>query len=519
MPGGGEMPKEKQAPKENVCLICIDGWGVSPKEDPKGDAIRNADTPVMDELEKDDLYTTISAHGLSVGLPDKLMGNSEVGHLNIGAGRVVYQDIVRIDLAVKNKEFGKIPNIKNAFEHAKANNNRIHFIGLVSDGGVHSHIDHLICLLEAAKDAGVKDAFVQFIGDGRDTAPRSITKYVKQLQGAIDKLSYGKIATIVGRYYAMDRDKRWERVQVAFEGLTEGKGEKSDDPIKTIEERYSKDETDEFLKPIILSEEGRVKDGDTLFFFNFRSDRMREFNQAFGISPCPFDATVPKDLAIYNMTQYKSDFPFKVAFEPQQMNNVLAEWLSKNGIAQIHVAETEKYAHVTFFFNGGTEAQFDKEDRALIPSPKVATYDLQPEMSSHAVAERVAEAIQTDKYPFVMCNFAPPDMVGHTGKYNAAVKAVAATDKGIGIIRDACKKHGYILMITADHGNAEKMLSDDGKNPHTAHTTADVPFIVTSNKYKFIENTKGCLADVAPTILHVMGIDVPKEMTGHNLVQ
>ncbi|KAG2226144.1 hypothetical protein INT45_011761 [Circinella minor] len=514
-----QMPKEKQTPKEKVCLICIDGWGISPKEDPKGDAIRNAETPVMDEMEKNDPYKTISAHGLDVGLPDGLMGNSEVGHLNIGAGRVVYQDIVRIDVAAKNKEFGKIANIKDAFERAKTTNGRIHFIGLVSDGGVHAHIDHLICLLEAAKDAGVNDAYVQFIGDGRDTAPRSSIKYVKQLQEAIDKLSYGKIATIVGRYYAMDRDKRWERVQIAFEGLTEGKGEKSDNPIKTIEERYNKDETDEFLKPIILSDEGRVKDGDTLFFFNFRSDRMREINQAFGISPCPFEATVPKNLGIYDMTQFKGDFPFKVAFEPQQMDNVLAEWLSKNGIAQMHVAETEKYAHVTFFFNGGTEAQFDKEDRALIPSPKVATYDLQPEMSSHAVAERVAEAIQTDKYPFVMCNFAPPDMVGHTGKYDAAVKAVGATDKGIEIIRDACKKHGYILMITADHGNAEKMISDDGKNPHTAHTTADVPFIVDSDKYKFIENAKGCLADVAPTILYIMGLDVPKEMTGHNLVQ
>ncbi|KAI8138636.1 2,3-bisphosphoglycerate-independent phosphoglycerate mutase [Fennellomyces sp. T-0311] len=519
MPGGGQMPEEKQTPKEKVCLICIDGWGISSKQSADGDAIRNADTPVMDTFEKMDPFIKISAHGLDVGLPDGLMGNSEVGHLNIGSGRIVYQDIVRIDLALKNKEFGQIANIKGAFDRAKANNGRIHFCGLVSDGGVHSHIDHLIALLEAAKEAGVKEAYVQFFGDGRDTAPRSATKYVKQLQDAIDKLGYGKIATIVGRYYAMDRDKRWERVQIAFEGLTEGKGEKSDNPIKTIEERYKADETDEFLKPIILGDEGRIKDDDTVFFFNFRSDRMREINQALGIAPCPFEATVPKNLEIFDMTQYKSDFPFKVAFEPQQMDNVLAEWLSKNGIAQMHIAETEKYAHVTFFFNGGTEAQFEKEDRALIPSPKVATYDLQPEMSSHAVAERVAEAIQEDKYPFVMCNFAPPDMVGHTGKYDAAVKAVGATDKGIGIIYEACKKHGYILVVTADHGNAEKMLSDDGKNPHTAHTTSDVPFIVASHKYKFIENAKGCLADVAPTILHIMGLQCPKEMTGHNLVK
>ncbi|KAI7881844.1 2,3-bisphosphoglycerate-independent phosphoglycerate mutase [Lichtheimia hyalospora FSU 10163] len=519
MTGGGEMPKEKQTPKNKVCLICIDGWGISNKKSAEGDAIRNADTPVMDKLEKHDPFIKISAHGLDVGLPDGLMGNSEVGHLNIGAGRVVYQDIVRIDIAAKKKEFGQIPNIKAAFDRAKAGNGRLHFLGLVSDGGVHSHIDHLICLMEAAKDAGVPEVYVQFFGDGRDTSPKSATKYAKQLEDAMKKIDYGTIATIVGRYYAMDRDKRWERIQIAFEGLTKGKGEKADDAVSAIEKRYDQGETDEFLKPIILSDKGRVKDGDTLFFFNFRSDRMREINQAFGISPCPFDSTVPKDLGIYDMTQYKGDFPFKVAFEAQTMDNVLAEWLSKNGISQMHVAETEKYAHVTFFFNGGTEAQFDKEDRALIPSPKVATYDLQPEMSSKPVAEKVAEAIESNKYPFVMCNFAPPDMVGHTGKFDAAVKAVGATDHGIGIILDACKKHGYTLVITADHGNAEKMVSDDGKSPHTAHTTSDVPFIVVSEKFKFEKNAKGCLADVAPTILHIMGLDVPKEMTGHNLLE
>lgn len=285
-------------------------------------------------------------------------------------------------------------------------------MGLVSDGGVHSHIEHLFALLEAAKEAGVPECYVHFFGDGRDTAPRSATTYLKQLEEKLESLSYGKLATIVGRYYAMDRDKRWERIQIAFEGLTEGKGEKSDNAIKTVEERYAKDETDEFLKPIILSDEGRVRDNDTLFFFNFRSDRMREINQAFGIKPCPFDSRVPENLNQYTMTQYKSDFPFKVAFPPQTMDNVLAEWLSKNDIPQMHVAETEKYAHVTFFFNGGTEAQFDKEDRALIASPKVATYDLQPEMSAQAVADRVAEEIASGKFPFVMCNFAPPDMVG-----------------------------------------------------------------------------------------------------------
>ncbi|KAI9315929.1 2,3-bisphosphoglycerate-independent phosphoglycerate mutase [Dichotomocladium elegans] len=519
MPGGGQMPSTQQTPKEKVCLICIDGWGISPVADPKGDAIRNAETPVMDKLKDTYAYTEIAAHGLSVGLPDGLMGNSEVGHLNIGAGRIVYQDIVRIDLAMKEKKFGEIENIKGAFERAKSTNGRLHFLGLVSDGGVHSHIDHLIALLEAAKAAEVPEVYIHFFGDGRDTSPKSATNYIKQLEEAITKISFGKLATIVGRYYAMDRDKRWERIQIAFDALTEGKGEKADDAVKVVEDRYEAGETDEFLKPIILSDEGRVKDDDTLFFFNFRSDRMREITQAFGIPPCPFDSKVPENIELFTMTQYKSDFPFKIAFPAQTMDNVLAEWLSKNGVPQMHIAETEKYAHVTFFFNGGTEAQFDKEERGLIPSPKVATYDLKPEMSAIEVAERVAEEINSNKYPFVMCNFAPPDMVGHTGKYEAAVKAVEATDKGIGIIYEACKKNGYVLSITADHGNAEKMLSDDYSSPHTAHTCAKVPFVITTTEHKFQKDANGALADVAPTLLHLMGLDIPSEMTGHNLLE
>ncbi|KAI9495058.1 2,3-bisphosphoglycerate-independent phosphoglycerate mutase [Zychaea mexicana] len=519
MPGGGQMPKEKQTPKEKVCLICIDGWGVSPVQDPKGDAIRNAETPVMDKFKETYPYSDIAAHGLSVGLPDGLMGNSEVGHLNIGAGRVVYQDIVRIDLAVRDNKFGEVGNIKGAFERAKAGNGRLHFLGLISDGGVHSHINHLVSLLEAAKAAEVPEVYIHFFGDGRDTSPKSATKYLKTLQENLERLSYGKLATIVGRYYAMDRDKRWERVQIAFDALTEGKGEKSEDAMKTVEERYAADETDEFLKPIILSDEGRVKDNDTLFFFNFRSDRMRELTQAFGIAPCPFESKVPENIELFTMTQYKGDYPFKVAFPAQTMDNVLAEWLGKNEVPQMHVAETEKYAHVTFFFNGGVETQFNKEERGLVASPKVATYDLQPEMSAQSVADRVAEEIASGKYPFVMCNFAPPDMVGHTGKYEAAIKGVEATDKGIGTIYEACKANGYILFVTADHGNAEKMLSDDFSTPHTAHTCAPVPFVMTSEKYKYQKDVKGALADVAPTILDVMGLDIPEEMTGHSMLE
>ncbi|ORX60404.1 2,3-bisphosphoglycerate-independent phosphoglycerate mutase [Hesseltinella vesiculosa] len=520
MAGGGENPKTKQQPKEKVCLICIDGWGVSSVEDPKGDAIRNANTPVMDELEKADPYVDIAAHGRAVGLPDGLMGNSEVGHLNIGAGRVVYQDIVRIDLTMENNEFGKVENIKGAFERAKAGNGRLHMLGLLSDGGVHSHIDHLLSLLKAAKEAGVPNVYIHAFGDGRDTSPKSILKYLTKLLDTIKELDYGHLATVTGRYYAMDRDKRWERVQLAFDAILRGEGEETDDVLKTVEARYAEDQTDEFLKPIIVNKEGIVQKDDTLFFFNFRSDRMREINQALGIAPCPCKGDIPEGIEIYTMTQYKADFPFKVAFPAQQMDNVLAEWLAKNDVPQMHIAETEKYAHVTFFFNGGSETQFDKEERRLVASPKVATYDLQPEMSAQPVADAVAEAIATNEYPFVMCNFAPPDMVGHTGVYEAAIKGVEATDAAIGTILEACKKHGYILFVTADHGNAEKMLSDDYTTPHTAHTCSPVPFVMGNPLgHKYVDGAKGALCDVAPTILRVMGLDVPKEMTGHSLLQ
>ncbi|KAI8319483.1 2,3-bisphosphoglycerate-independent phosphoglycerate mutase [Martensiomyces pterosporus] len=505
---------------ENACLIVIDGWGINADKTSKGDAIRDAPTPVMDELRETQAYTTLAAHGRAVGLPAGLMGNSEVGHLNIGAGRVVYQDIVRIDLALEEKQFGSTENIKNTFENAKAGNGRLHLCGLVSDGGVHGHIKHCVGLLEAAKEAGVPETFVHFYADGRDTSPRSTTKYIAELQSAMDDLEYGKIATIVGRYYAMDRDKRWERVQIAFDAMTQGRGEKSAEPIKTVEERYAKDETDEFLKPIIVNEEGLVKDNDSMFFFDFRSDRMREISQAFGIKPTPFDSRVPEGLYIATMTQYKADFPFSVAFPPQKMTDVLAEWLAKNNVPQVHVAETEKYAHVTFFFNGGSEAQFSGEDRDLIPSPRVATYDLMPEMSSWEVSEKVAEEVASGKYPFVMCNFAPPDMVGHTGMYEAAYKAIEATDKAIGNIYEACKKNGYTLFITADHGNAEKMLSDDGTAPHTAHTCSRVPFVMTADgKQNFVaEEEKHALCDVAPTVLKFMGLEIPENMTGHSLL-
>jgi 2,3-bisphosphoglycerate-independent phosphoglycerate mutase len=375
--------------QQKTCLIVIDGWGISQDANPEGDAIRNAQTPVMTQLQKDYPTVELAAHGLDVGLPDGLMGNSEVGHLNIGAGRIVYQDIVRIELAIKNDTLKAQPAVQNAFQRAKATG-RLHLLGLVSDGGVHGHIEHLKYLLKSAKEFGIKNSFVHFFGDGRDTAPRSAHGYMTDLLNFMNSIEYGQIATVTGRYYAMDRDKRWERIKVAYEAIVQGKGEETTDVLKKIEERYAKDETDEFLKPIIVNKEGTVHDDDTLVFFNFRSDRMREINQALGIAPLPFETdVVPKNIQLFTMTQYKGDFPFKVIFPPQTMDNVLAEWLGKQNVPQSHIAETEKYAHVTFFFNGGTEKSYPLEDRELIASPKVATYDLLPQMSAIEVAQKV----------------------------------------------------------------------------------------------------------------------------------
>ncbi|PAV19914.1 cofactor-independent phosphoglycerate mutase [Pyrrhoderma noxium] len=483
---------------------------------------------------KDHSARRLAAHGLAVGLNDGLMGNSEVGHLNIGAGRIVWQDIVRIDQSIKKRSFHKTDKILDSVKRAKEGNGRLHLLGLVSDGGVHSHIKHLFALLETAKEQEVPKTFVHFFGDGRDTAPESAAGYAKELLDFMKKEEYGELATIVGRYYAMDRDKRWERIKVAVDGLVRGEGEKAEDPIKAIEERYKKGETDEFLKPIIVSEdEGRIKDGDTLFFFNYRSDRMREIATIFGVEDKPIEIEVPKDLSITTMSRYNSDFPFPVAFPPQVMTDVLAETLSKQGVKQAHVAETEKYAHVTFFFNGGVEKQFENEERHMIPSPKVPTYDKQPEMSVQGVADKVAELVKKGEHDFIMCNFAPPDMVGHTGIFDAAVKAIGATDAAVGAVYKACEEAGYILLITADHGNAEQMINPETGEPHTAHTTNKVPFIMTGDPKKlgFKEDKvvaegeegeseePGALCDVAPTILDLLGLEIPEAMTGRSLLE
>ncbi|EGN93525.1 hypothetical protein SERLA73DRAFT_78418 [Serpula lacrymans var. lacrymans S7.3] len=542
------------AVKNKVCLIVHDGWGIAPSKGIKGNAIETADTTHMDTLSRTNQngdgsggYRTLSAHGVAVGLSEGLMGNSEVGHLNIGAGRIVWQDIVRIDVAIKKRLFHKNETILASIKRAKEGNGRLHLAGLISDGGVHSHISHLFALLETAKENEVPHTYIHFFADGRDTAPRSATIYANQLQDFIDKEGYGQIATVVGRYYAMDRDKRWERVKVAVDGLIKGEGEalsKEEGLIDKIEERYKKDETDEFLKPIIVNgDDGRIKESDTLFFFNYRSDRMREIATLLGKLDTPIELDIPKDLHISTMSRYNAEFPFTVAFPPQAMTNVLAEWLGKQGVKQSHIAETEKYAHVTFFFNGGVEKQYPLEERHMIPSPKVATYDLEPGMSVQNVADKVAEVLKNGENEFVMCNFAPPDMVGHTGDYQAAVKAITKTDAAVGTIAAACKETGYVLLITADHGNAEQMLNAETGAPHTAHTTNKVPFIMVGGtglkfaeeggkeeegkeegdkgikeKAQEEEEEEGALADVAPTVLAIMGLPQPEEMTGRSLL-
>jgi len=445
----------------NYHLVCIDGWGIpGPNSPPEGDAIAAADTPVMDEFAKEGSktaqgYTELEASGNAVGLPKGLMGNSEVGHLNIGAGRVVWQDVVRIDMTIEKDKMRDVENIKKSFTQAKEGNGRLHLLGLISDGGVHSHINHLIALLKVAKEIGVPQVFVHFFGDGRDTDPKSGVGHMEHLLKEMKEIGIGEIATVIGRYYIMDRDKRWERVEVGLKAIVLGEGEASDDPVKTMKQRYEKNETDEFFKPIIVGgKERRIQDGDTVFFFNYRSDRVREVTQLLGDfdrSPKP-DFPYPKDIHLTTMTQYNTKYTFPVAFPPQHMGNVLAEWLSKQGLKQCHVAETEKYAHVTFFFNGGVEKQFENEDRELIPSPKVATYDLQPKMSAMDVADKLCERIKEGKYEFLMNNFAPPDMVGHTGVYKAAIEGCTETDKAIGKIYDTCKENDYILFVTADHG-------------------------------------------------------------------
>jgi 2,3-bisphosphoglycerate-independent phosphoglycerate mutase len=519
-----------------VCLVVIDGWGVAPAS--KYNAITNAKTPVMDALENGPLTTLVKAHGLDVGLPDGVMGNSEVGHLTIGAGRINFQDFERINFSIADKSIEKNQVLLTLIENAKKNNNRLHLCGLVSDGGVHSHIDHLKALLKLVKSHGIQDVFIHCFTDGRDTKPTSALGYLKDLQNFLEEIQFGQIATVCGRYYAMDRDQRWERVEFAYNAMVDYSNAQDVTIVDNIqglwtavEAKYENGEKDEFFKPIVMLQNniqvGRINDNDSMLFFNYRSDRMREIVTCFGTENKPFEkesTVIRENLHVVQFTRYDSKLPLPVVFSPLDMRDGLAEWVSKQGMKQFHVAETEKYAHVTFFFNGGIEQSFENEDRGLIPSPTVATYDLQPEMSAIKVGERCAEAVEMNKYELVICNFAPPDMVGHTGVYDAAVIAAETTDTAIGLIQTACEKMGYVLAITADHGNCEKMMGDDGVTPHTAHTSNLVPFHVyfpqnNTNKGQFKVLKEGGLRDVAPTVLKIMGITPPECMTGSCLLE
>lgn len=507
---------------QKVCLVVIDGWGITTETN--GNAVLNAQTPVMDALEKSPgQFTTLDAHGLAVGLPEGQMGNSDVGHLNIGAGRPSYADIVRVNLDIEKNRLVENVTFKEACESANTKSGgRLHLLGLVSDGGVHAHIAHLFALLEVAKKHGVPKTFIQFFSDGRDTLPTSGKGFLQQTIEKTKELGYGILTSVMGRYYAMDRDQRWERIKIAYDGLVQGAaaGETStiDDVLNLIQKRYDAGVFDEFMTPIILNTEGQIKDNDTLVFIDFRSDRMREITEAFWKHNQFESAVKPENLNIFTMTEYQKEYPFKALYPQILPKNVLAEVLSNAGKTQFHCGETEKWAHVTYFFNGRQDPPFAGEERKLVASPKVATYDLQPEMSSAGVANEVSEAVSSGKFDFLMCNFANPDMVGHTGKYEPTVIACAATDRGIGQILEACNKNNYVLLVTADHGNAEVMYDPVKGGPYTQHTTNRVPFCMTGPR-KFGEiKHNAALCDVAPTVLDLMGVAAPAEMEGKTLL-
>ena len=503
--------------KKPVMLCILDGFGWVPDQT-YGNAIVAAKKPNLDRLFAQYPHTTIGASGMDVGLPDGQMGNSEVGHTNIGAGRIVYQQLTLITKSIRDGSMRKnevlVRSMKAAIDAGKA----IHFMGLTGNGGVHSHIDHLFGLLDMAKDLGAKEIYVHCIMDGRDTDPHSGKEFLGEIQKKLSQLGVGKIATVVGRYYAMDRDNRWDRVEKAYAAFVYGEGEKFADPIAAIQASYDKDVTDEFVLPCITCEGGRVQAGDTIVFTNFRPDRAREITRAFADDAFTgFDRKLGRIPVQYVcMAQYDATMPnVEVAYPPVPLTNVLGEYVAAHGKTQLRIAETEKYAHVTLFFNGGREAPFEGEDRCVIPSPKVATYDLQPEMSAYLVADECKKRIESGKYDMIILNFANCDMVGHTGIFDAAVKAVEAVDKAAGEVIDAVVAAGGAVLLTADHGNADKMYEPDGE-PFTAHTTNPVPLLaINCGDVKLREG--GVLADLAPTLLQLMELPQPEEMTGKSL--
>lgn len=501
----------------------MDGYGLN--KDTKGNAIAIAHEGVIDKFMKEYPSTNLGASGLSVGLPDGQMGNSEVGHLNMGAGRIVYQDLTRITKAIGDGDFFENSELVQVMDGVKAQGKKLHLYGLLSSGGVHSHITHLFALLDMAKKRGVKNVFVHCFMDGRDVSPTSGKEFIAELEEKIKEIGVGKIATVSGRYYAMDRDNRWERVVKAYEAMTLGNGVKGDSAGQIIQSSYDAGVTDEFVVPANVYENGKpvglIEQGDGVIFYNFRPDRAREITRAF--TEEKFDGFERKTgylgLNYVCFTKYDETFAHaKIAFKKQELHNTLGKYLSDKGYTQLRIAETEKYAHVTFFFNGGVEAPEKNEYRDLIPSPKVATYDLQPEMSAYLVTDKVLEEIESDKFDVIILNYANCDMVGHTGVLDAAVKAVKTVENCVAKITAAVLKKGGSCLITADHGNADKMIAEDG-SPFTAHTTNRVPFILVSEQNKNVKLREGgILADIAPTLLEVMGEEVPAEMTGKSLI-
>ena len=497
---------------KKALLMILDGWGFGNQG--KGDVIFNTPTPYWDYLMSTYPHSQLQASGENVGLPDGQMGNSEVGHLNIGAGRVVYQDLVKINRACADNSILQNKEVVAAYSYAKENGKNLHLMGLTSDGGVHSSLDHLFKLIDIAGEYGIENTYVHCFMDGRDTDPKSGAGFIGQLVE-----HNAKIASIIGRYYAMDRDKRWERVKVAYDLLVNGEGKKATDMVKAVEESYAEGVTDEFILPIVNSNyDGTIKEGDVVIFFNYRNDRAKELTVVLTQQDMPEAGmhTIP-GLQYYCMTPYDASFQgVHILFDKENVENTLGEYVASRGLKQLHIAETEKYAHVTFFLNGGRETPYDGEDRILVPSPKVATYDLQPEMSAYEVRTKLVEAIREDKYDLIVVNFANGDMVGHTGVYSAIETAVKAVDECVKDVIEAAKETGYEAIIIADHGNADNAVNADG-SPNTAHSLNPVPFVyVTENKD--VQPADGILADVAPSVLKIMGLPVPAEMTGKQLI-
>ncbi len=508
--------------KKPVVLMILDGYGLN--DNCEANAVCEGKTPIMDQLMSQCPFVKGQASGMAVGLPDGQMGNSEVGHLNMGAGRIVYQELTRITKAIQDGDFFEVPAFLEAVENCRKNGSALHLFGLVSDGGVHSHNTHIYGLLELAKRHGLKDVYVHCFLDGRDTPPASGKGFVEALEAKMREIGVGKVASVMGRYYAMDRDNRWDRVELAYKALTKGEGETAVSGPAGIQASYDAEKYDEFVMPTVVTEDGKaigtIKDHDSVIFFNFRPDRAREITRAFCDDAFQgFEREKRLDLTFVCFTEYDETIENKlVAFHKQSITNTFGEFLAAHGKTQARIAETEKYAHVTFFFNGGVEEPNEGEDRILVKSPKVATYDLQPEMSAPEVCDKLVEAIKSDKYDVIIINFANPDMVGHTGIEDAAIKAIEAVDACVGRTVDAIKEVDGVLFICADHGNAEQLVDYETGAPFTAHTTNPVPFILVNADPAYKLREGGCLADIAPTLIELMGMEQPAEMTGKSLL-